>query len=105
MSDDKRKNGNGSGSRVWKILETLLIAFVIGGITMWGSSQRMEERLKGMESTLSKLDACMVTAAAALTDHLIKSAAADAGRDAQIQTNTQLLKELRADQVRRKKLE
>ena len=65
----KSENGN----RVWKIIETLVIAFIIGGITMWGSSQRMDERLKGIESTLSRLELTITSTSSSLVQHLIET--------------------------------
>lgn len=96
---------NGNGSRIWDIVKTLLIAGIIGVITMWGSTQRMDERLKNIEFGIAEVRASINTTSAVLTDHLIKSASGDSSRDTQIQTNTQILRDLRADQVRRQKKE
>lgn len=71
---------------IWKIVETLLIAGIIGGITMWGTSQRVDEKLIGISATLVEMKIDLKTTADTLTSHLINSGARDTARDIRDET-------------------
>jgi hypothetical protein len=94
-------NGNGTVNRGLRLIETLLVAFIIGGITMWGSSQRFDEKLKSIDATLIRIEAASIETGNKLTQHLIDTAGREALREVGEKDTTGRLKELRKDQVRR----
>ena len=95
-------NGNGSINRTWRIIETLLVAFIIGGITMWGTSQRFDERLNNIATSLTRIETLATATTEKLTQHLIEGARRDNLMVTESNDTKGRLKELRQDQVRRK---
>lgn len=58
--------------RIWKIVETLIIAGIIGGITMWGTSQRLEERISATCASVARIETNLNTLNKQFTDHLVE---------------------------------
>jgi len=62
MADEESISGNGSTRKVvTRILETLVMAAIVGGLTVWGNSKIMEVKLEHMCDSVSELKSSVKT--------------------------------------------
>ena len=59
MSSDEKKSWmpfNGATTPVSRIIETLILAGIFAGITLWGNSRIMDAKIENMAVVVGKLD-------------------------------------------------
>lgn len=91
-----KENGNGN-ALMYRVVEALVTAFIIGGIVLYGASQTVGVEMKTLKdsvcevkSSIKDLTTDMRTITRTLGDHVAQE---------------ELLKDIRRDQIRREKKE